>query len=116
MRYKIVLFLQKQKWFEVFHPLHSKNAKFIKTYFLVEEDPKDDCSKFDGISHKHRAVCCNKECLKCGGVQGKCGELTDKEGKVLGRSQCCGKRIEKSGITCGKNGSKAPCKLPGTFA
>ena len=87
-----------------------------KTNFVVEEDPKDDCSKFDGISHKSRAVCCNKECQKCGGVQGNCGELTDKEGKVLGGSQCCGKRIEKSGITCGKNGSKAPCKLPGTFA
>ena len=57
-------------------------------------------------------MCCNKKCQKCGGVQGKCGELTDEEGKVLGRNQCCGKRIEETGITCGRYGSKAPCKLP----
>ena len=72
--------------------------------------------KFDGILHKHRAVCCNKKCQKCGGVGGKCDQLTDKDGNVLGKSQCCGLRIEDSGITCGKDGSKAPCKLPGALA
>ena len=30
-------------------------------------------------------------------VKGKCGELKDEEGKVLGNSQCCGKRIDDSG-------------------
>ena len=84
----------------------------MKTNFVVEEIPKDDCSKFNGILHKHRAVCCNKECKKCGGVQGRCAKLTDKEGKVLGSRQCCGKKIENSGITCGSDGSNAPCKLP----
>jgi len=84
-----------------------------KTYVEIcpEKDPEDECSKFDGILHKHRAVCCNKKCQKCGGVEGKCGELTDEEGKVLGNSQCCGKRIEETGVTCGSDGSKAPCKL-----
>ena len=92
------------------HQFNSINV--TKTNFIVEEAPKDDCSKFDGILHKHRAVCCNKKCQKCGGVQGKCGKLTDEEGNVLGKDQCCGKRIEESGITCGSDGSKAPCKLP----
>jgi len=77
-----------------------------------EEAPKDDCSRFDGILHKHRAVCCNKKCQRCGGVGGNCAKLKDKEGNVLGVDQCCGKRIEDSGTTCGKNGRKAPCKLP----
>jgi len=81
-------------------------------YEKQEEDSKDDCSKFDGIRHKHRAVCCNKKCKTCGAVKGKCGELKDDEGKVLGNSQCCGKRIDDSGITCGSDGSNAPCKLP----
>ena len=57
-------------------------------------------------------MCCNKECQKCGGVGGKCAELTGKNGKRLGSSQCCGKRIENSGNTCGMDGRKAPCKLP----
>ena len=79
---------------------------------IAEEDPKDDCSKYyNGILHKHRSVCCNKKCQKCGGVQGKCGELTDKKGKVLGRNQCCGKKIEDSGKACGRDGRKAPCVL-----
>jgi len=76
-----------------------------------EKDPKDDCSKYDGISHIKRSVCCNKKCPGCGGVQGDCGKLTDKDGQILGASECCGKRIEDSGITCGVNGRKAPCVL-----
>ena len=92
------------------HLFNSINA--TKNHFVVEEDPKDDCSKYDGILHIHRPVCCNKKCPGCGGVQGKCAQLTDKEGKILGPSECCGKRIEDSGITCGMNGHQAPCVLP----
>ena len=83
-----------------------------KAHYVVEEEPKDDCSKYDGLLHKNRAVCCNKKCKKCGGVQGNCGKLTDEEGKRLGSSQCCGWKIENTGITCGTDGSNAPCKLP----
>ena len=81
-------------------------------HFVVDEDSKDDCLKYDGKLHIHRPVCCNKKCQGCGGVQRKCAQLTDKEGKILGPNECCGRRIEDSGITCGMNGRKAPCVLP----
>merc|ERR1712212_1069987 len=85
--------------------------KTTTTTTTVEKDPKDVCLKYNGILHKHRDVCCNKKCEKWGGVQGNCGKLTDKKGKVLGSNQCCGKRIEESGKACGRDGRKAPCKL-----
>ena len=86
----------------------------FKTLSIVEETPKDVCKNYNGIPHKKRPVCCDKECPECGGKNWKklCkGEGTDKSGKELGNTKCCGWRIEKQGEACGKNGRKAPCKL-----
>ena len=78
--------------------------------YIVEEKSEDVCLKYNGILHESKGLCCNKNCPKCGGKG--CATFTNKSGQILGKNQCCSKRIEKRGKTCGPDGSKAPCKLP----
>ena len=82
----------------------------IRMLYIVEEKSEDVCLKYNGILHESKGLCCNKNCPKCGGKG--CATFTNKSGQILGKNQCCSKRIEKRGKTCGPDGSKAPCKLP----
>ena len=74
---------------------------------------QDACDKFDGKPFRYglamKAVCCNKDCPKCGG--NRCGHQKDTSGKKLKRDDCCGRAILANGEKCGSNGREAPCKL-----
>ena len=66
---------------------------------------QDACDKFDGklfrLGLSKKAVCCNKDCPKCGG--NRCGYQKDTSGKKLDRRECCGWAILAHGEKCGSN-------------
>ena len=66
---------------------------------------QDACDTFDGKPHRlglfKKAVCCNKDCPKCGGK--RCGRQKDTSGKKLDRRECCSWAILAHGEKCGSN-------------
>ena len=81
----------------------------IPIYILHYIDPELKCENYNGIGTLvgNTVVCCNKKCKHCG------GKGCSKRMKRGGARNCCTGRILTKSLSCGLNGRKAPCTIPG---